>query len=145
VTIDSADDLYPAGGSPGLNSLDGAGDSRWQVMAPGYVLTPLLLATGNQLFAAETTTTVGSAPGTVDIVAYDTTTGLQVASYPTGLSYATGDTLPTITVLLTPAEQLVFFSGSTVTAIAAGQLPDPDAEWPTGAGGPDGRNAALGQ
>jgi hypothetical protein len=145
TTIDSADDLYAAGETPGIESIDSAGAGRWQAPFPMSVLTPPLLATGNQLFAAQTTTQVTSAPGTVDIVAYDTTTGLQISSYPTDLSYPVGDLLPTITMLLTPAEQLVFFSGGVATAIAAGQIPDPDAEWPTSAGGPDGRNAALGQ
>jgi hypothetical protein len=145
TTIDSADDLYGAGDSPGFVSVDPTGASRWQVTTSNAVLTPLLLGSRQQLFLAETTTDVTSASGTVVIVANNTTTGLPLASYPTGISYPIGDLLPVITMLLTPAEQIVFRSGSTVTAIAVGQIPDPTAEWPTSAGGPDGRNAALGQ
>ena len=46
--------------------------------------------------------------------------------------------------LVTPAAQVVFGVNGTATAITVGQTADESAPWPTGAGGPDRRNAALG-
>jgi hypothetical protein len=141
VTIDSNDNLYF-----NLQSSTAGGQPRWMTTPPNdaELLTPLLLASGDELFAA-TSGNVLEASGVIQIEAYDRSSGATLATYSTGIPYPEGDTIPTLQLLLTPAGQLVFMKDQNAVAIAAGQAPDPSDPWPTSNGGVDRRNAAPGQ
>jgi hypothetical protein len=142
VTIDTANDLYVVAGNA-ISSLDATGASRWTTSGSDIIASAPLLATGGQIFTVQLPASIVSTPGPVSIVTHDTATGAELARYTTDAMMPTG-TGWSLPALITPAGQIVFQTIGTVTAIAVGQTPDPSAQWPTGAGGPDRRNAALG-
>jgi hypothetical protein len=153
LTLDAANDMYLAGhfstdAKDWVTSLDTTATPRWAVSAGELVLSAPLLATSCELFVASLPSTweTASMPGPISIVSYDTTTGTEVARHPTKVVIPEDLTRPPrLKMLLTAAAQVVFSFGGTATATAVAQVPDPTARWPTSAGGPDQRNAALGR
>ncbi len=142
VTIDATNNLYLAGGNA-FASLDPTGSPRWTTPGSDFVVSAPLLATQGQVFTAQLPASIASTAGPLSIVSYDAATGVELARYPTD-AMVPGGSIPTIPTLVTAAAQVVFSVGGTATAIAVGQTADNSAQWPTGAGGPDRRNAALG-
>lgn len=138
MAVDGDDNVCAASAGPGLYGFDATGEQRWMATPTAYVLGGPLLGSGGVVFVMENSNG-DSMNASVRLLALEADTG--------GILWERGFTakeqpLGGFPILLTAAGQLVFASNGVVTAVAAGQGPSADAEWPTPHGGPDQRRAA---
>jgi hypothetical protein len=135
-----------AGDGPVVTKFDPTGSVRWK-SAP-FRDAPLndpgagpILGDGTHVFfvANLARSASSSAVWTPTVAAIDVDTGTQTTMWPFEGS-------PPISLVLTPAAQLVFTVGTDVVALSSGgERPPTDAPWPTARGAIDQRSAALGQ
>jgi outer membrane protein assembly factor BamB len=148
IVIDGQDNLYVAGSTDQnlsmLVSFDPAGQVRWSSPLVGQPVFggALVLGAGGTLFVLEEPPSTTQPPTTVTLSARETTMGTVVWSKTFPLP---AESEGASVMLLTPANQLIFAAGDTVTSVAAGVGTSMDAEWPTVMGDLGQRAAARGQ
>jgi hypothetical protein len=155
TAIDESDSLVSVGIDQGLGVANGyylgrfdrSGTLLWATLLPGAVASGPVLGDGQQAFMLSSDVDAGA----VSLSTLTLATGSSISmSFPltastTAIPGLLEHPMP-LQLLLTASGSVVFNTGTQVYGIASGgQRPPAASPWPTPAGQPDQREAALGQ